>query len=570
MNRGDFSSLLKASLIGLIVSVFYLGVLHPFSILEIPRLKTQDLFFQVRHFFSRQPAVLNDIVLVSIDDESIKKIGERWPFKRGIYATFLEQLADTNPRAVGFDFIFSGRSEALEDFLLTRAIEKSGRTVLASLVDSDGNYVVPFKELHSAGRATGAVNKLLDKDLCVRRSDLLYRDKAGRVVGWPWEIEVAAVSAKLDLKNPDVTRQGIRLRAAEPAKDLQIPFYDRRKVRAMINYHFALNDIDAVPFWKVIQGKEAESRFSGKIVLVGAVSRTLHDYYHTPLGLMPGVVVNMNFLANLLARDFLKQIPLILNAFFLFLFVSLSASLTFRDNVAKGLSIFALATLGLAVILFVLFLSGYVGDYFTPFFGGWVTFVTIAFYRYFRTFLENVQLKGKVVTDPLTGLYNRRILESQIDAELEKLANVRGARKTDPLHELSILMIDIDDFKKINDTYGHQFGDDALRNVSFSIKENIRKDDFAARFGGEEFCVVLPHTTKEEARQIAEKIRASIQAKKFNYINQMTSFTASIGVASAKTDNLLASRTLIRAADTALYEAKKTGKNKVCLYQNKR
>jgi len=166
----------------------------------------------------------------------------------------------------------------------------------------------------------------------------------------------------------------------------------------------------------------------------------------------------------------------------------------------------------------------------------------------------------------LTGLYNRRFLESKIDAELERMAAVKGGRKTDPMQELSVLMTDIDNFKKINDTYGHQFGDDVLKTVSFCLKECTRRDDVVARYGGEEFCVVLFHTPKESALQIAEKIRKSVESKEFSYVSQIARFTISIGLAASRTDELFSSRAILRGADKALYQAKKTGKNRVCLY----
>jgi len=567
MGRNHLSSLLKSALIGLFVSAFYLGILHPFSLLEIPKLKTQDLFFAVRHLFVQPRSVLKDIVLITADDESIEKIHERWPFKRRIYAELLNRISAANPRLIGLDFIFSGKGEPSDDFLLSQAIQESGKVILASFVDAKRNYVLPLEEFRTKAQASGVVNKLLDPDLHVRRAGLFYRDKEGKTVSWPWEVEILISFLGLERGKFELTHDGVFFNSRTNKTNFFVPVYDHKGM--MINYRFNLNDIDRIPLWKALEAKDLSDRLRGKIVLAGATSKILHDDYHTPLGLMSGIVVNTNLLANLLAKDFLKKIPLFLNVSFVFLFVFLASYLGLEGNVLRSLILLSLATGVFFGGFFALFANNYLGDCFSPFLGGWLSFLSIAFYRYFHIFLENVQLKGKVVTDPLTGLYNRRVLESRIDTELEKLTNAKRERKTDPLFDLSVLMVDIDNFKKINDTYGHQFGDDVLKNISFSIKENTRKDDLVARFGGEEFCVILPHTNKEEASQIAEKIRASVQAKKFNYVNQVATFTVSIGVASAKTDHLLASRTLIRAADTALYEAKRTGKNKVSLYQEK-
>ena len=564
MNRSVLSSISKSALAGLIVSSLYLGIIQPFSLLEIPKLKTQDLFFAARHLLIKRPPVLNDMVLVAIDDESIEKIHERWPLRRRIYAALLNKIMAANPRVVGLDFIFSGKSDPSDDFLLSESLQESGKVILASLVDSKKNFIVPLEEFRRAAQGSGIVNKLLDSDLHVRRAGFVYRDTKENIVSWPWEVEILISFLGLNRQNTQINANGVSFESMHDKSRFFIPFYDRKGTA--INYRFNLKDLNYIPLWKVLEAQDLNSIFNGKIVLVGATSKILHDVYHTPLGLMPGIVVNMNLLGNLLARDFLKKVPLIVDATVVFLFVSLAAFLGFHFNILRSLILLTLGSGIVKVGYFILFCNNYLGDYLSLLLGGWIAFLFIAFYRYFNTLLENVQLRGKVVTDPLTGLYNRRVLESRIETELEKLANVKGTRKTDPLFELSILMIDIDNFKKINDTYGHQFGDDVLKNVSFSIKDNTRKDDVVARFGGEEFCVILPHTTKEEAARIAEKIRASVEARKFSYVNQTARFTVSIGVASAKEDELLASRALIKAADEALYEAKRKGKNQAYLY----
>ncbi|OGW86020.1 MAG: hypothetical protein A3C35_03970 [Omnitrophica bacterium RIFCSPHIGHO2_02_FULL_46_11] len=563
MNRILRSSFAKAVLIGALSSVFYLALLSFFPIFEIQKLKVQDSFFAVRHQWAHPPAVLNDFVLVTVDDESIEKIQEKWPFRRSLYAEFIEKITQAKPRLIAFDLVFSGKGEPLDDLLLVGAIEKSGQVVLASFVDTERNYIPPLKEFVRHAHA-GVVNKLLDRDLYVRRATLFYLGERGGVIAWPWEVEILIEILHLSRENQKVDSKSVRF-ISDGKADFMVPLYDRRGFA--VNYRFDLKDVAQVPFWKAIDPRNSADIFNGKIVLVGATSKVAHDYYHTPLGFMPGVVVNMNLLVNLLAKDFLKKVHPILDSVFVFAFIFLASYFAFQHNVLRGLLVLTAASICFLAGFIILFVNRYLGDCFTPLFGGWMSFIGVTFYRSFHTFLENIQLKGKVVTDPLTGLYNRRALESRIEDELEKIARTTGARKTDSFYDLSILMIDIDEFKKVNDTYGHQFGDDVLKNIGFTIKNNTRKDDLVARFGGEEFCVVLPDIGKAEAAQIAEKIRAAVEAKKFSYVNKMASFTVSIGTASAKADHLLGSRGLIRGADQALYTAKRTGKNKVCLHQ---
>jgi diguanylate cyclase (GGDEF)-like protein len=154
------------------------------------------------------------------------------------------------------------------------------------------------------------------------------------------------------------------------------------------------------------------------------------------------------------------------------------------------------------------------------------------------------------VTDPLTGLLNRRYLQERLVEELN-----RSKRYRQPV---ALLMIDVDRFKAYNDNFGHLAGDEALKKVASILKENLRGADVAARFGGEEFAVLLPQTTAEEAQQIAERIRRQIERSEFPH----RSVTVSIGLAGASED-IISPDDLIWAADRALYQAKERGRNNV-------
>lgn len=531
----SFNIIIKSACVSLLLVILYLAVIKPLGVLETPILRAQDLFFKIRSQMVKPPSVLDQIVLIVIDDESIEKLNQKWPFQRKVFADLLNRISQVNPRVTAFDFVFSGKSDPVDDFLLSRALENAGPTVLASFVDTNGNYILPYHEFLSAATSVGIINKVQDRDLGVRRANTIYVDTKGQNVGRPWELEIAKIAYDM---NENV-----------------IPTSNKK---VLINYQFDFKQVHSIPFWKLARNGISASEFSAKIVLIATTSKVLHDFYHTPLGLLPGVVINLNLLVNILSNDFLRPLPLLVPALCLLLLSFGGIYLSLEFGVLTSLLIFFGASLLFLVFSFILFLNNYLFDYFTPLLFGWLSFIALSFYRYFFTLLENIQLRTKVALDPLTGLYNRRFLETNINQALEQGDH----------YELSILMIDIDNFKKINDTYGHQFGDDVIKNVSFSIKEELRAGDTAVRYGGEEFCVILPKTHKNEGAEIGERIRKKIEEHKFSYVNQMAQFTVSVGVAATKTDQLMASRSLIRAADRALYHAKKTGKNKVSLYHN--
>lgn len=179
--------------------------------------------------------------------------------------------------------------------------------------------------------------------------------------------------------------------------------------------------------------------------------------------------------------------------------------------------------------------------------------------------LENAELfqrtKMLAIMDGLTKLHNHRYFQDFLKDELDRHIRFK--------HSLSILISDIDHFKKFNDTYGHQVGDFVLRETARIFKANIRKKiDLAARYGGEEFVVVLPETNASGALKLADRIRQRIEETEFYYEQTENKFrvTVSIGVATYPL-HAYNPADLIKRADEALYEAKESGRNKVCLAQ---
>lgn len=156
--------------------------------------------------------------------------------------------------------------------------------------------------------------------------------------------------------------------------------------------------------------------------------------------------------------------------------------------------------------------------------------------------------------DGLTGIYNRRYFESRLHEEHE-----RSLRSKKPF---SLVMIDIDFFKAINDTHGHQCGDSILRSISADIASCTRKTDIVARYGGEEFCCLLFDSPVAGAMRVAEQFRKLVESQTYNFLEESIKVTISAGVAELAVDIESASE-LVARADNALYEAKRAGRNKV-------
>ncbi len=175
--------------------------------------------------------------------------------------------------------------------------------------------------------------------------------------------------------------------------------------------------------------------------------------------------------------------------------------------------------------------------------------------------LANARLEHLAVTDALTGLYNRRYFEERIAQEAE-----RAVRYGLPF---SVLMADVDNFKQVNDTWGHLTGDAVLRGISVRMQESIRRVDMVARYGGEEFIIVLPQTGGLGAVSEAERMRSAVGNAPIDALTGPVSVTVSIGVAVFDAKQMRTTDDLIGAADGALQRAKQLGKNRVVLAENR-
>jgi two-component system, cell cycle response regulator len=176
--------------------------------------------------------------------------------------------------------------------------------------------------------------------------------------------------------------------------------------------------------------------------------------------------------------------------------------------------------------------------------------------RYAHRLRTNVQQSMELaLTDSLTGLYNRRYMETHLETLIEK------STQTD--RPLALVMIDIDHFKPINDTYGHDAGDEVLRQFSARLQASVRGIDLACRYGGEEFVVVMPDADLSVARAVGERLRRHISADPFlvSKGSKQLDVTISVGIAMRREGD--AADTILKRADEALYQAKRDGRNRV-------
>ena len=175
----------------------------------------------------------------------------------------------------------------------------------------------------------------------------------------------------------------------------------------------------------------------------------------------------------------------------------------------------------------------------------------------YRSISENITDKKQIeklsITDQLTNLYNRHKLEKSFIKEISRATRYR--------HSLSMILLDIDHFKSVNDTYGHDIGDETLKSMANILKNSIRITDVVGRWGGEEFIIIVSETNLDDTKKLAEKIRKSVESYNFKEVGQIT---ASFGLSTLNKDDT--KELLVKRADEALYKAKENGRNRIEVY----
>jgi diguanylate cyclase (GGDEF)-like protein len=538
----------KLGLIGLILTglIFFIEANSEF--IRNIDIKGRDIFFRLRHNFSPPIPEAEQILLVNLDDETLRRLELRSPFPRSIYAEAIRRLLPYAPKAIGFDIIFSGNDISPEsDQALAQALKEAGNVVVASYKNIEGG-VGPSSLISESAWRVGVVGKPRDKDHVLRRAYLSL--PVGGEIHGSWELELFKKAF------PEVSLDGFSSRSAVP-----------------INYRLRFDEFPQVSFWRVIEGSVLAKQIQDKIILIGLTAEAFHDIHATPLGAMPGLAINTNVLLMLMRNEFFSFISFWLIQTLRFLSFWMALILAASSSVLAGISVLVfLAGIYLSTGFF-LFSKQVILDpwlLISATFGVYLGGILI---RETQLWFENMRLREESSRDPLTGFYNRRFLTLKLQSEFKRILARRGIFKTPD--EISIVMIDLDNFKLVNDSFGHAEGDRVLRTMAEAIRGSVRKTEIICRFGGDEFCVILPGASLQDAAKFGEKIRSLIAnhpdlAYRTKDGISTIRVTTSIGVASISGAKATEPAKLMKAADRALYRAKAGGRNQVCVYDPKR
>jgi len=494
-----------------------------------------DVLFKARYASEPLPASRDKLLVIAIDDESSFRLGLRWPWPRTTFAAMLDELARKKAAAVGLNFTFMGLEDGKEETTqaLADAVKGQGHTVVGSTLE-EGRLLKPNPMLLAAGAHYGFLEKIVDDDFVIRRSYISRPDRFG---------------ASGDASFP------VALRREIGAVDESAAAPGEEKKGRPINFTLKPRDLKTVSVWKLLEGHVPQEVIQGRTVLVGITSSLLSDEHRTPLGLMPGVVVHANeWVALEEGRPLREGAPgaaafagWAVGAALLFLFLQHRVWLT---------------TLGFGAGFFLIFLAAqtfFAHDLHLPLYklllGPLLALGVGVAANLLWLFFENKGLSHRVLHDKMTGLYTYDYLRMRLDDEWKRSVKLQLP--------VSVVMTDLDRFKKINDTLGHEVGNQMILRAAAVIRESVRGYDVVSRYGGDEFVILLWHANVAEAKAYRERLRA-MYAKMAAALEEPSLKTSSISIGYASFDpqsegaKPKSPQELIELADKDLFEDKES------------
>jgi diguanylate cyclase (GGDEF)-like protein len=558
-----FLRIILVVILSVLIYFFFLSKLNPF---DIAKLKTIDIFARISYELAPKQENIDKIAIIAIDERSFRSLNKRWPWDRDIFAQIVNKLQTYGPKLICFDFSFMGESDnRQDDIAFAEAIKRAGNVIVASHFGPRGEYMIPEKILAEAALTYGFINKPRDKDFYARRARIFYFSKNGSIIDLSLELKAICkylnINSSRVLYNPHT--RVLRLPKDE-GQENYIKFQIRKDGTIPINFQAHFEDFTVIPFWEVLKRNLPKDTFRDKIVLVSLTSEISHDMYNTTLGVMPGATIIANKLLMFLNNTFIKEIPPKINFIILLFFTLITTFVVYKVNALKGFIFSFAESLVFIGMCIYLYLKNYWADFFSPLLFIGLTYLGISAQKYIQLAVESAHLKTLAITDGLTGLFVHRYFKIRLENEFARILRYNL--------NLSLLILDIDHFKRINDTYGHLQGNAVLKSLSEILQQNSRKADVLVRYGGEEFCIILPHTNQEGAAVYAERIRKAVEDFDFKILNSSRTMkvTVSVGVASFPDVDAQSAEDLIRFADTALYQAKESGRNRVCIAKSPR
>ena len=586
--------LIRGSLYALVI--FFILSFLTLLVKDIPYLSNFVHSVEVKTLDTRQVLLANlagknqtdnsKVALIVIDDNSLESLSKQygfWPWNRNAYADIIKYVEKDGADTIILDFLFLGFQQGNEDkdWNFIKEVKKHDNIYLSLNFDyreNEDNKKLPlylaanldnksdidFKdfdfpnyrkimpELFNDNQNIGFINYHRDDDGISRHapSFFIYQEKY-----YPYM--PLKITQNYLLKHKIINSEKFII---TPNKYLVM---GNKQIKLDNDGYLVLNwfdksGVEEISFADVIQNKIEKGYFKDKIVAIGTSAVALADTKSTPIDrYMPGIKIQTTYINNLLNDNVISPVGIKCNLLIAFIFVLLTSILLFKinSNVINALSVIGVCIIYVAISLFALAKFNLWIDIAYPIFLILSTYTIVYVVKFIRKSEDFEKTYKLATTDGLTELYNHRYFQEQM------LALVDTSKRYNT--NFSLIMIDIDFFKKFNDKFGHQTGDAVLRKVAEILKKTVRASDIVARYGGEEMAVILPNTNLEDAVITANKICKAVNEKPFKLLDDIECIiTISLGVATYPIHGQV-QQELIEIADRGLYNAKENGRNQV-------
>ncbi len=528
-----------------------------------------DAFFRARPDSSVVPAVS----LIEIGPDSLEAIG-RWPWPGHYHAEMIRILSRWKVGAIVFDRAYSETDPLLDAGLMAAALRDSGRVYFplklvtkpakkiwvhslpVELESAEGSKVWsgPPAEHRLSLRGMGQLEAFADRDGILRSvlAEQAWGSQVYRYLG---------VQVALDFLSQ---RNSTALQRAADSNTGHL-FVDWTSAWAQRFPRYSYADI--IRSDQAIQRGQKPAvnpkQLEGKICLIGFTEGEQTEYRVTPVHpRMPVLAVMAQAAETVVEGRYLRALPLQMQAVCL-LGLGLLAAILFADfsNLKSAVFFFAMAGGWTAVSFLFFWRLGFWIYVVQPVLLAAGLFVFSALYAHIVAVREQSRLFDLATRDGLTGLYVIRYFREVLNQVVQE-SNASN-------QPLALILMDIDNFKSVNDTYGHPAGDYILKKTAMVVqsvirlKRPVKEADFAARYGGEEFIVMVRGEMRSAAEKVGERIRQAVEKTRFEWDGKVIAVTLSAGVSQLRHDEKIPDR-MVRRADEALYQAKRTGKNRVC------
>jgi CHASE2 domain-containing sensor protein len=324
--------------------------------------KFYDIMLRAKNVFQPVPAAIKDIVLVTIDNETLKNMSHSWPYPRSAFAGVIDRLLRVSPKIIAIDFVFLGKTTESEDGILTSVFKNINMIVLAMGLNEDGSVGLSTPLELAKGISAGVVTKMQDRDGVIRRNlTYLVSERDPNKGFLSWGMGILKSTDRIDLSTLAAEDSKVSFRTAD-GQDWAIPVEPVTK-SYLINYRANTSDFERISFYNILNGDLDPARFRNKIVFIGITSAVLGDLHNTPIGWLPGLTVNANAFLTLYTRDFLKELPRAIELLAIIFGVVLSSFFAAAFKLRQALTGIAFIALLFLIASYVLLLYGYVWNY---------------------------------------------------------------------------------------------------------------------------------------------------------------------------------------------------------------